>query len=206
MELGYRMDNEQKNELLKQTNFKCLKCGYYSPLGEGLEINKEHNRVLCNICNSFAPSDESDFEKYLSETLEWQHLETFRRFGANKISHGSQKQSMLAKSKQGKLMTRPPFGYRVENGNLMPNEDAENVRLIFQEFSEGKSLNQISQTYSLSVNGIKKILKNFSYLGKIKFAGNIVPSSHSPIISAELFNRVQSKFESKSKKKKNIEE
>ena len=194
------MELSQKNELLKQSNFKCLKCGYYSPLGEGLDINKEHNKVLCNVCNSFAPSNKEDFVKYLTETLEWQHLETFRRFGANKISHNSQKQGMLAKSKQGKLMARPPFGYRVENGCLIPNEDAENVRLIFKEFSEDKSLNQISQTYSISVNGIKKILKNFSYLGKIKFAGNIVAGSHSPIISAELFNRIQSKFESKVKK------
>mgnify|MGYP001594841446 FL=1 len=193
--------NEQKSELLKSANFKCQKCGYYSPIGDGLEINKNHAAVLCNICNTFSPAEKEDFEKYLKEGIEWQHLESFRRFGANKVSHSLQKQGMLIKSKQGKLMARPPFGYDVVEGKLVANEDAENVRLIFQEFSEGKSMNQIAQTYSISVNGIKKILKNFSYLGKTKFAGNIVQGSHSSLISAELFNRVQSRFESKNKKR-----
>jgi len=166
----------------------------------GLEVNKNHAVVLCNICNTFSPVEKQDFEKYLKENVEWQHLESFRRFGANKVSHSLQKQGMLIKSKQGKLMARPPFGYTAENGNLVPNEDAENVRLIFKEFSEGKSMNQIAQTYSISVNGIKKILKNFSYLGKTKFAGSIVQGNHSPLIPAELFNRVQSRFENKNKK------
>ncbi len=195
------MEPTQKNEMLKSANFKCAKCSYYSPLGEGLEINKQHNAVLCSICNSFAPSDKQDFEKYLKEIIEWQHLESFRRFGANKANHFNQKQGMLIKSQQGKLMARPPFGYDVVEGNLVANEDGQNVRLIFEEFSAGKSLNQIAQTYSISVNGIKKILKNFSYLGKTKFAGNIVQGFHSSLISAELFNRVQSRFEFLNKKK-----
>lgn len=197
------MNTEQQKELLKNSNFKCMKCGYYSPLGDGLEINKQHNAVLCSICNTFSPSEKEDFQKYLKETLEWQHLESFRRFGANKASHSNQKQGMLIKSKQGKLMARPPFGYNVVDGSLIANEDAENVRLIFNEFSAGKSLNQISQIYGISVNGIKKILKNFAYLGKIKFAGNIVQGTHSSLIPAELFNRVQSRFEFLSKKKEN---
>ena len=45
------------------------------------------------------------------------------------------------------------------------------------------------------MNGIKKILKNFSYLGKVKFAGNILAGKHTALISSELFNRVQSRFE-----------
>jgi site-specific DNA recombinase len=95
-------------------------------------------------------------------------------------------------------MARPPFGYKVKNGELIVHdEDSENVRLIFQEFADGKSLNQLAKTYNLSVNGIKKILKNFSYLGKIKFDNQIHQGSHKSIISPELFNRVQSRFEKK---------
>jgi site-specific DNA recombinase len=103
---------------------------------------------------------------------------------------------MIEASKKGKLMARPPFGYKVIEGNLVVDgENSQNVKLIFDEFAGGKSLNQISQIYGISVNGIKKILKNFAYLGKIKFAGQIVNGNHTPLISAELFNRVQKRFE-----------
>ena len=60
-------------------------------------------------------------------------------------------------------------------------------------------MNQISKQYGLSVNGIKKILKNFTYIGKVKFNSQISQGSHKPLISAELFNRVQQKFEDKGK-------
>jgi hypothetical protein len=191
------MENQQQKEILEKGNFKCAKCGFYSPLGTGLEVSKEHNIVLCNICSVFAPSSRAEFDKYMNEKINWQDIETFRRFNVNKASHDPHKKGMILGAKQGKLMARPAYGYKVENGKLIPNEqEKENVRLIFQEFLNGKSLNQISLQYGISVNGIKKILHNFTYLGKIKFAGQIVQGSHQPLISAELFNDVQRKFES----------
>lgn len=197
------MEEEQKKELLKQGEFKCVKCGYYSPMGSGLEVNKDHNVILCSICNTFAPEDIAKFNSYLSDKVEWQSLETFRSSGTNKSSHNPHKQGMIARSKSGKLMARPPFGYKVKNGDLIADEEAsENVRLIFQEFANGSSLNQLARTYGLSVNGVKKILKNFSYLGKIKFDNQINQGSHKPLVSSELFNRVQQRFE---KKKVSIE-
>ena len=41
--------NTQNKSLLEAAGFKCKKCGYYSPLGKDLEINKEFRQVLCNI-------------------------------------------------------------------------------------------------------------------------------------------------------------
>ncbi len=196
------MNPDQQKIIFEQAGFKCQKCGYYSPLGEGLEINKEHSAVLCSICNAFSPSNKTGFEKYLAEKLQWQTLETFRNSGANKASHSPHKQGMLEKYEQGKLMARPPYGYKVIDGNLIvDDESSENIKLIFEEFANSKSLNQISKNYGMSVNGIKKILKNFTYLGKIKFAGNITQGSHQPLISSELFNRVQKKFEDLAKRK-----
>lgn len=189
--------DEQKKRIIEQAGFKCAKCGFYSPMGKGLELNKESNIVLCDVCNTFAPLEKDKFQKYLNEKISWQSLETFRNSGMNRASHQPHKLGMIERSKQGNLVARPPFGYGVKDGNLIPDqENSENVRLIFKEFSDGKSLNQISKTYNLSVNGIKKILKNFSYLGKTKFNGQIIPGKHQPIISPELFNRVQSRFES----------
>ena len=197
------MNPEQHKSILEKSGFKCQKCNYYSPMSEGLEINKSFNAVLCSICSAFAPENEQDFEKYLGEKLEWQNLETFRNSGINKASHNPHKQAMIQKSKEGKLVARPAFGYIVKKGELIADEEnAENVRLIFEEFAAGKSLNQISKTYNLSVNGLKKILKNFTYLGKIKFNNAISQGTHKSLISSELFNRVQQKFESIEKGRK----
>jgi len=192
------MENSETKEIMERSSFKCAKCGFYSPLGNGLEVNKDFNMVLCNICSVFAPSEREKFDNYVNEKIEWQTLETFRKFGINKASHSANKKGMIAGAKQGKLMARPPFGYIVQEGKLIPDEqNRENVRLIFQEFANGRSLNQISQQYGISVNGIKKILHNFTYLGKIKFAGQIVQGSHQSLISSELFNSVQRRFEGK---------
>jgi hypothetical protein len=57
------------------------------------------------------------------------------------------------------------------------------------------SLNKIAQLHNMSVNGIKKILKNFTYIGKIKFDNQILQGNHPAIIPTELFNDVQRKFE-----------
>jgi hypothetical protein len=195
------MNEEQKRVILKNSEFKCKKCGYYSPMGSGLEINKQFNVVLCSVCNIFAPEEKSKFDKYVEEKLEWQNLETFRNSGMNRASHSPHKLGMMEKSKEGKLVARPPFGYTVKKGELIVDEEtSEDVRMIFQEFADGNSLNQISKNYGLSVNGIKKVLKNFSYLGKVKFDNQISQGSHKPLVSAELFNRVQSKFEKKKEK------
>lgn len=194
------LNSDQKKNLFESTGFKCEKCGFYSPIGTGLDINKDFNKVLCDVCNTFSPISQEAFEKYLAEKIEWQVIETFRNSGMNRASHSPHKQGMIKKSKQGMLMARPPFGYDVKKGALIPNEDAENVRLIFKQFAAGSSLNQISKTYGLSVNGVKKILKNFSYLGKVKFDGQIASGSHLSLVSPELFNSVQQKFESKPKK------
>ena len=72
--------------------------------------------------------------------------------------------------------------------------------LFRSEFISGKSLNQISKPYGISVNGIKKILRNFSYLGKIRFDKQISQGNHAPIISPDVFNQAQKILENKNKK------
>jgi len=185
--------NEQEKILTEQAGFKCQKCGFYSPLGKGLEVNKENKAVLCNICGIFAPADKEKFEKYLDEKLDWNVLETFRK---NYIEAGNKK-GMISAARKGKIMSRPAFGYKMEQGMLIPAENAEEVREIFEAFADSTSMNQIAKKHNMSVNGIKKILKNFTYVGKVKFNGEIMGGRHQPIISSELFNRVQQKFEAK---------
>ena len=108
----------------------------------------------------------------------------------------NQKQGMIKKASQGILMARPAFGYKLVEGKLVPAENFREIEEIFEEFlNENISLRQLSEKHHLSVNGLKKILKNFTYIGKIKFNNQVHDGTHVPIVSSTLFNHVQNKLE-----------
>lgn len=108
----------------------------------------------------------------------------------------TQKQGMVKKAIKGGVMSRAPFGYKIENKKLMPAENFREIEEIFEEFLKEKiSLNKLAEKHNLSVNGLKKILTNFTYIGKIKFNNQIFEGNHEPIISSTLFNHVQNKLE-----------
>lgn len=110
----------------------------------------------------------------------------------------SKTQAMLKKAIKGELMSRAPFGYSMQDGKIVPSENFKEVRDIFEEFLNADrktSLRKISEKHKLSVNGLKKILKNFTYIGKIKFNSQVFEGKHQPLISSTLFNHVQNKLE-----------
>jgi DNA invertase Pin-like site-specific DNA recombinase len=108
----------------------------------------------------------------------------------------SKKQGMLKKAQSGKVMSRAAFGYKIQEGRLIPAENKEVVENIFLDFQNNKiSLNKLAKKYGFSINGIKKILTNFTYIGKIKFNGELHQGKHPPLISSMLFNHVQDKLE-----------
>jgi len=108
----------------------------------------------------------------------------------------NQKKGMVKKARQGRVMSRAPFGYDIENKTLVPAHHYKEVEEIFEEFLKGDlSLRSLAEKHKLSVNGLKKILRNFTYIGKIKFDNEIYEAKHRPIISSSLFNYVQNKLE-----------
>lgn len=167
---------------------KCEKCGYES------ENNKKlFGLILCNICFKFAPKDPEKLDLYVDEKINKKELESFRKFYLNK---NYQKNGMIKKASKGNLMARPAFGYKIENKKLVPAENWREVEEIFEDFlNEKLSLTQLAKKHNFSVNGLKKILTNFTYVGKIKFDGQIHNGIHQPIISSTLFNHVQNKLE-----------
>jgi len=130
----------------------------------------------------------------VAEKVDGSVLETFRKYS---VSAGEkQKQGMIKKAIQGNLMSRAPFGYKIQDGKLVHAENSGEVEKIFKEFlNRNLSLSKIAKKHKLSVNGLKKILKNFTYIGKIKFNNQIYEGGHQPIISTTLFNHVQNKLE-----------
>lgn len=106
------------------------------------------------------------------------------------------RKGMIKKASQGIPMSRPPFGYEFSKGELIPAQNFKEVEEIFEEFLKRDiSLRKIAEKHHLSVNGLKKILTNFTYIGKIKFNNETYQGNHQPIISATLFNQVQNKLE-----------
>lgn len=107
-----------------------------------------------------------------------------------------QKKGMEKKASQGNVMSRVPFGYMLEGKKLVPARNFKEIEEIFEEFLDEKaSLRKIAGKHNLSVNGLKKILKNFTYIGKVRFNNQIYDGNHESIISSTLFNHVQNKLE-----------
>ncbi len=122
-------------------------------------------------------------------------ISAFAEFERN-VTGERTKFSMEKKARDGNPITRAPWGYRFENKKLVPTEHSYQVQEVFQDFlNQNISLRKLAEKYGLSVNGLKKILKNQTYLGKIKFNGQIHQGTHQPLISSTLFNHVQNKLE-----------
>lgn len=175
---------------------KCIKCGYES------EKNKEKfGLVLCPVCYTFSPNTPEEMDIYAEEKIPEKAIESYRKYSS--FRGENQKIGMIKQSSKGFHMSRVPFGYkRNEEGVLIPAQNFREVEEMFEEFLLPEmNLNKLSAKHRLSVNGLKKILKNFAYIGKIKFDGQIHSAAHQPIVSSTLFNKVQDKLDKIEKKK-----
>ncbi len=86
-----------------------------------------------------------------------------------------------------KFMNRPPFGYRMENGKIVPcKEQADKVEQVFRSASNGQSIRSIARELSLTRSTVSRMLKNRFYVS------SQVNGTHEPIISVELWDAVQS--------------
>lgn len=167
----------------------CQKCGYR----DEKEVLK-NSFSLCRVCATFSPNTEEKLGEYVAEKLDWKTLDTFRKFGQSPGKN--QKAGMSKTASKGKIVTRAPWGYDIKDGELKPNEDSAKVHSLFRTFlNRTYSLNSLAKNFSLSVNGVKKILKNRTYLGEVKFDGKLHKGHHKPLISTEIFYAVQRKLE-----------
>lgn len=175
---------------------ECIKCGYIG------DKNKKFGLIFCNVCYKFCPNTPEGVDNYINEKIEGNSLNSFRKY--SNIRGQEQKHGMISKASQGKIMSRAPFGYEIKNGSLIPAQNSNEINEIFDEFLQKESsLHSLAEKHHLSVNGLKKILSNFAYIGKIKFNNQIYEGNQPPIISPICFNKVQDKLE-KIKKKLSI--
>lgn len=194
-----------KEKVLSRDNFTCQKCGFQDLHGEEVEVyhvnmkvnNRENDTsnliTLCSICHHYAPDSLEEFKKYLDEKIDGNILDTFRK--SNRSISKKTKSGMMKLFNKGYLIVRAPLGYKIINKELFPADNSFIVQEIYQSFLNSDiSLTQLAKKYNLSVNGLKKVLTNVTYLGKVKFAGQISQGKHIPLISQELFDKVQEKL------------
>lgn len=153
------------------------------------------------------------------------------------------KMGMLARAREGKWCGNRVLGYdivqvegslnkkRKETKLVINEKEAESVRLIFNDYSNGKGYKAITSKLNklgyktkkennFSVGSIRDILTNPVYIGKVRYnvrqdwsekrRRNINPNPiivdgiHEPIINIELWDKVQKIMESKKGKPKRI--
>lgn len=111
-----------------------------------------------------------------------------------------------AESLDGPLGFNPPFGHRIEGGELVIfTEEANIVRGVFSSYDSGMSLRQIADRLNgdeiktrrekeWTIWSVSRMLHNPVYAGYLRWDGLILPSGHGSIISIEKFNLVQEKM------------
>ena len=131
------------------------------------------------------------------------------------------KRGMLEKASRGQPVSSPPIGYDMVNGKYVPNSDAKLVKGVFDDYLNGLGMRTLAVKYGdiglKTKRGnppdnrfIEYMLRNPVYLGKIRWSVNgraaskrkyndpniiIVEGTHEPIISKDVFDRVQAKID-----------
>ena len=130
-----------------------------------------------------------------SGKLMFQIIGAFAEFERNIIGDRTSF-GMERKAKEGGFITKAPFGYKLVNKQLLIDEESSGkIKQIFEEFLTSEiSLTQLAKKNGFTTAGIKKLLQNTTYIGKVKFANKETDGQHEPILDQQLFKQVQEKL------------
>ncbi len=201
------MNNDIRKKILERDNFTCQKCGF-NEIPSDLEIHhikpkifegediSDNLVILCSICHRYAPDSKDSFLNYLSEKIDGKILNTFRK-SIYSISKKTQTGMQTAVQK-GIHISKPPKGYKLVNKQLIPAENSQEIEQIFQKFLDTEiSLTQLAKKFQMTAAGIKKLLQNTTYIGKVKFGNQETDGQHNALLPKQLFEQVQDKLKNK---------
>ena len=162
------------------------------------------------------PIPDGHFGTLIERIIEWMDEFYSINLGAE-VTRG-----MTEKASRGEPNCLPPIGYRMENKRWYPDEEyAPLVREMFERYADGEGSRAIAISLAdrgfLTRNGkrvdsrrIDYILNNPAYIGKVRWTPDgskavskrhydnentiTVDGLHEPIISMELWNRVQERI------------
>ena len=118
---------------------------------------------------------------------------------SEKIGRGLTENALKGKMNGGGLT----FGYRMKDQRLEIDETTAPVVVeIFTRYADGERMTDIAkdltrrgirttQGNKITLNVVHYLLKNRRYIGEYKFRDMMIPDAIPPIVSEELFNRVQ---------------
>ncbi|MGH9717265.1 MAG: recombinase family protein [Candidatus Acidiferrales bacterium] len=119
------------------------------------------------------------------------------------------KKGMREKAEQGIYPSRPPLGYRNNKLQHTIEEDpgkAPIARRMFELYASGRySLSGLRVTLkqefciSLAKGYLERLLKNPFYVGRFYWEKRLYDGTHTPLVSHDLFQRVQDVFHGRSK-------
>lgn len=175
-----RLSRSQRDTLALIEEFQAKNCAFVS-LTESFDTSTPTGRAMLGIMAVFAELERSQIKE--------------------RTALGRQ-----GRAKQGKWHGggHPPVGYSYDKqtGTLVPNDEADQVRLIYQMFLDGHSYVNITKfmherytTRYTSYNNactVIRMLKNPVYIGSVNHRGEIIPDCHEPIIDKDTFDAVQS--------------
>jgi len=121
-------------------------------------------------------------------------ISAFAEFERNIIGDRT-KFGMQRKAKEGGFITKAPKGYKIVDKMLIPDENSNEIKQIFQEFLDSSiSLTQLAKKSNMTPTGMKKLLRNTTYLGKVRFDNKESDGQHEAILDRQLFGQVQQKI------------
>lgn len=184
--------------------------------------NQEESIVFKNILRKIGvevrsvsePISEDPFGSLVERIIEW----TDEYYIIN--LSGEVKRGMLEKISRGQPVVPPPVGYKMENGQYIPDENAHFIKEIFEAYAAGEGARHIAQRLAaqgcLTKRGnpidnrfVDYVLHNPVYIGKLRWSVNshaassrhydstdiiVFDGTHEPLISSELWESVQKRL------------
>ncbi len=205
----------------KNCPFEAILVWKYSRFARNQEESIVYKSLLkknnIDVISISEPIIDGPFGSLIERIIEWMD-----EYYSIRLS-GEVKRGMTENALRGNRQSRPPFGYKLENNNLIIDEATyQYVQLIFDRFinynrsfyniaKELNSLNILTKNNNpFNSRSIKYILDNPLYMGyimwglpierrskrnKIETEGAIVrKGTHEPIISEELYSLAQNRL------------
>lgn len=94
-------------------------------------------------------------------------------------------------AEKGRWLNRPPSGYDLVNGELVPNELASLIPRLFELRAEGLSYPDIERRTGVKYSTVRQIVHNRAYLGETRLRDQWYPGIHRALVTAELFEAAQ---------------
>lgn len=207
----------------KNRQFEVIYVWKFSRFARNQEESMVYKNLLrkrgVSVVSVSEPIPEGHYGTLIERIIEWMDEFYLVNLGTE-VTRG-----MTEKASRGEPVSIPPFGYVLKDGKLYPDEEsgnAEIVREIFRLYASGVKIREI--TIMMGERGIRTrrenipenrwvsyILQNPCYTGKIRWSTEgaqpvtnrevdlekilIVDGHHEPLISKELWDKVQAMIE-----------